>query len=462
MTRSKSGRAGANEEGGALPSRPGKTVPTVITGAMSFAYTCLLHLLLPFFFLRLSFLGLRDAGYRQHWLHRLGCWRPSADNHRPRIVIHAVSVGEVRSAEPLLRLLSTEFPHYELLLTTTTPSGLRTARDLNQPGLLTAYLPVDIPWVIGPFLRRARPSLFILMENEIWPNLYRACHRRGIPVIIANARLSARSERRYAFLSALFQPAWMTLSMLAAQDHRAARAYARLGVPESRIHVTGNLKFDALSPAPEKEAMKTRRLWFADRPIWLAASTHPGEEEQILQVHHQLSEKLTNPLLLLAPRHPWRADSIEELCRQLGHRSVVRRSRVFNGKAIDPDVSVMLLDTLGELSFFYAMSDASFVGGSLIPHGGHNVLEPAAAGTPAVIGPHYDNFTTQVEQLAEVGILSVCRNIAELERQLYTHMHAPGRRYSTRRISDYVKNHQGAAKRICALLRPQLEGDRTD
>ncbi|MDX9766838.1 MAG: lipid IV(A) 3-deoxy-D-manno-octulosonic acid transferase [Ectothiorhodospiraceae bacterium] len=364
-------------------------------------YTFLFHLALPAVLLRLWWKSRRNPAYRRRIGERFG--RIPRLPARPRIWVHCVSVGETIAAAPLLRRLLERHPDHALLVTTTTPTGSDQLRRLFGETVEHCYLPLDLPFAVKGFLDRAAPRLAVVLETELWPNLYAALAARGIPLILINARLSERSfdgYRRYA--PTLVRETLGGVRVLAAQGELDAARFRALGIDPARVVVTGNLKFDLDLPADLDEQGRALREELGDgRPVWVAASTHTGEEAEVLAAHRAVLTALPDALLVLVPRHPERAGEVERLTVEVG-LPAARRSR---GDAVTAGTAVYLVDTLGELMRFYAAADVCFVGGSLVPVGGHNLIEPAVLGRPVLSGPFLHNFTEIATRLREHAAL---------------------------------------------------------
>ena len=417
-------------------------------------YTLILCMLMPVVLGRLIWRGWRNREYWRRWGERFGRF-PSPEMNSP-IWIHAVSVGEVRAAQPLVREIKQRWPAIPLLVTTTTPTGSEQVKALFGESVLHTYLPYDLPGPVKRFLDGAQPRLALIMETELWPNLFHGCASRKIPIIIANARLSARSLRGYRRVSSLIRETLRSIYLVAAQGEQDAERFRQLGMEADRIRVTGSMKFD--QPLPEglqKHAGELRRRLGEKRMLWIAASTHQGEEEQILDAFRQVRREHPDCLLMLVPRHPERFGRVAELCSRAGFR-VVRRS---SGRPCDQDVDIFLGDTMGELMLFYAASDVAFVGGSLVPTGGHNMLEPAALGKPVIAGPHLFNFTEIAAAMERAGALCRVADGAELaevtSRLLSSPEERAGMGEAGRRL---VQQNRGALQRVLDLVRPCLEG----
>lgn len=332
--------------------------------------------------------------YRQRWLERLAVY-PVAPP-RARIWLHAVSVGEVQAAQPLIRHLLSDETMGPVLVTTTTPTGADRLGSLFSAQVPHLYTPFDLAPVVRRFLAQVEPRLVIIMETEVWPNLLEICAERGIPVVLANARLSERSARGYARLGAFAHATFARFAFIAAQSDADARRFRALGARAGRIATTGSLKFDVQWPASLLERAEVmRRSWGTERPVWVAASTHEGEEEEILAAHDRIRHSWPGALLVLVPRHPERFDRVALLVRRAG-LVLARRS---NDADRTTDAAVFLGDSMGELPSFLAAADVAFIGGSLVPVGGHNLVEAAALGVPILIGPHVFNFASVTEIL---------------------------------------------------------------
>jgi len=357
---------------------------------LRFLYTLLLYLAAPLVSLLMFLRGLKDRSHWRNFGERLGLGpklEPSG------VWIHAVSVGEVQAAAPLVSSLRQHYPDIPLILTTFTVTGASRARSLFKDGVRVRYIPFDLPGSVKRFFNRVRPRLAVIFETELWPNLYRECGRRRIPLVLASARISQRSVSRYRRLGSLFRDTLASGVVVAAQAGGDADRFREIGADPERTHVTGNLKFDFAVPENTIAHGKQLRDRYArGRPMWVAGSTHRGEEEAALEAHKLVRSAHPEALLVLVPRHPNRFNDVAEVIRNSGVR-FVRRSRETDAEVPLSAIDVLLVDTLGELLDFYAASDVAFVGGSLVPVGGHNLLEPAALGLPILTGPH--NFNSE-------------------------------------------------------------------
>lgn len=367
---------------------------------MRYFYTILFYLALPCFFLRLLWRSRHNAQYRQRWAERLGFCPYRLQN---TIWVHAVSVGETLAAVPLIKALLARYPQYPLLVTTMTITGAARVHAALGEQVKHAYIPYDTPGAVVRFLKRIQPSIAIIMETELWPNLFSACQQRGIPIILTNARLSPKSQAGYQRISTLTRQMLLAIRIIAAQSSADAQRFIELGMPKERIAVTGNIKFDMEIPADLLARADTLRVELGqDRLVWIAASTHEGEEAIILAAHKQIRQNFPHALLLLVPRHPERFDTVALLAQQQGY-DIVRRSQA---TPCAMRTAVYIGDTMGELLLLYAASDVAFVGGSLIARGGHNLLEPAMLSKPVLSGPSLFNFSAISDMLAVTNALT--------------------------------------------------------
>ncbi|THF33883.1 3-deoxy-D-manno-octulosonic acid transferase [Pseudomonas atacamensis] len=367
-------------------------------------YTALFYLGLPLVAIRLWLRARKAPAYAKRIGERFTLGMPTLQPGG--IWVHAVSVGESIAAAPMIRALLERYPALPITVTCMTPTGSERIQALfsNEPRIQHCYLPYDLPCAAARFLDRVQPRLAVIMETELWPNHIHQCAKRGIPVALANGRLSQRSAKGYGRFSKLTAPMLAEMSLLAVQTEAEAQRFRDLGARPESVEVTGSIKFDlTIDPQLLQRATELRSQWQAqDRPVWIAASTHEGEDEVVLDAHRRLLANHPDALLILVPRHPERFNSVFELCQREGF-ATVRRS---TGANVDAQTSVLLGDTMGELLFLYALADSAFVGGSLVPNGGHNLLEPAALAKPVLSGPHLFNFLDIAAQLREAGALA--------------------------------------------------------
>ena len=407
-------------------------------------YTLLLTLALPLIALRLWWRARRQPEYLQHVGERFGRYRGEA-NTSPLIWLHAVSVGETRAAEPLLRALREHYPQHRILLTHMTPTGRETGVALFGEDLLRCYLPYDYPRAVARFLDHYRPSVGVLMETEIWPNLVHACQARGLPLYLVNARLSEKSFARYQRVGALTADTVSALTAIAAQSPDDARRFDALGA--TQVTVTGNLKFDVAPSAVHLALGEHLREGFGARRVLLAASTRDGEE--LLFINNKLHE-IPNTLLVIVPRHPQRFDEVAALLDQ--HRIAYQRRST--NEPVRAETRVLLGDSMGEMVAYYAACDVAFVGGSLLPFGGQNLIEACAVGKPVLIGTHTHNFAEATERAVAAGAALRVMDGADLLRKatalldnpkVTERMHAAALAFSG--------EHRGATQKLLELIR---------
>jgi len=415
-----------------------------------FLYNLLTYLLLIPFAGYWLVRGIGNRTYSENLGQRFGFGYPKIDHC---IWVHAVSVGEVQASAPLIRALKERYADRELLITTVTPTGAARVRSLFGDTVQHSYIPFEFPHAIRSFFRSVNPEAALIMETEIWPNLYRGCGTRKIPLILVSARISPRSVPGYRKLLPLIRETLSHGIIIAAQSQPDADRFLELGANPTRTCVMGNIKFD-IEPdgAVITKGRAIRGELFGDRPVWIAASTHEGEEKLVLEVHRELCARHPELLLVLVPRHPERFPSVRELIEKQGFSLVSRTAQRPAG-----DASVFLCDTMGEVPMFYAASDVAFVAGSLVPIGGHNLLEPAMLGVPIVTGPH--NFNAQ--DIADLFVdLGACRRVTGTEdlvstvSELLTDRELAARLGNTGR--SVLEENRGALERLLVLLEPLL------
>ena len=412
-------------------------------------YSALLYLLLPMQFFRLWLRGRKAPAYRRRWSERLAFF-PALEK-RPRIWLHAVSVGETIAAKPLVEKLLSEFPDHRLLVTTTTPTGSEQVSRLFGERVEHCYFPYDLPGTIRRFLRRAAPSLLVVMETELWPNCFYHCRRAGIPVIVANARLSPRSVVGYRRFGRFVQEVLGDITTIAAQSAGDAERFVQLGASPERIADCGNIKFDMPKDETALAAGKTLRQQIGkQRPVWIAASTHAGEEEIILDAHRRVLAEHPEALLILVPRHPERFDDVAATCEEHGF-APRRRSR---GERPDATARIYLGDTMGELMRLYGAADIAFVGGSLNDTGGHNPLEPASAGLPVLTGPTIHNFRDIYDLLIAEKVAEVVGDAGELTAAVASALGKPEQtRQRGKKAQALIDNNRGAVECIAEIVK---------
>lgn len=422
---------------------------------MRYLYSLLAYLAAPLFSLVLLWRGLGDRSYWHNFGERFGFGAGVAQ--RP-IWVHAVSVGEVQASAALVNSLRDRYPDIPIIVTTFTPTGAGRARMLFKDRAQVRYLPFDLPGAVRRFFARVRPRLAVIFETELWPNLYHECGRRRVPLVLASARLSPRSVGRYRRLGALFRETLARGVVVAAQGEADATRFRSLGSDPGSTHVTGNLKFDFSVPDDIAARGRSLRAYYAgERPVWVAGSTHGGgEEEALIEAHKIVRGRYPRALLVLAPRHPNR---FGEVAAQLVSRGVrfVRRSQQPAAGATT-EAEILLLDTLGELLDFYAAADVAFVGGSLVPVGGHNLLEPAALGLPILTGPHNSNSEEAARLLIAGGAVAVVHDPQDLADKVATLFAEPDTRARMgAQGRTFVEANKGALANLMELIVPLLD-----
>ena len=399
------------------------------------------------------FRSLGNPAYRLHWKERFG-YLENAEHDNPLIWIHAVSVGEVRAAQPLVDALRREYPGFQIMITTMTPTGADTVLELYGKSVVHRYVPYDFPGAVKRFIRATRPGFLMVMETELWPNLFYYCRINNVPVILVNGRMSVYSARRYKLVASLTNTTLEHLSLIGVQSMSDAERFVSLGARTDKISVTGNLKFDFALPEDFQSRFESSRQgWASTRPVWIAASTHLGEETTLLQAHARILHEFPDCLLIIAPRHPERFREVAGLCEKSGFSFVQRTAQT------RPDESkrIFILDTLGELIYYYALSRLAFVGGSLVRVGGHNMLEPASLGIPMIYGPYIYNFHEIGTRLQQVGAARVIHNEYELAKEVNRLLSNEKLRHDAGQCGrQMVQENRGSTDRVLASVRPLL------
>ncbi|HBZ16774.1 lipid IV(A) 3-deoxy-D-manno-octulosonic acid transferase [Pantoea sp. NPDC088449] len=419
---------------------------------MTTLYTALLYLIQPLIWLRLWLRGRKAPAYRKRWAERYGYCAGKVLPHG--IVLHSVSVGETLAAVPLVRALRHRYPTLPITVTTMTPTGSERAQSAFGKDVHHVYLPYDLPGSINRFLDNVNPRLVIIMETELWPNIIRILHQRQIPLVIANARLSERSAKGYKKLGGFMRDLLQRITLIAAQNAEDGDRFLSLGLKRSHLTVTGSLKFDiSVTPELAAKAVTLRRQWASRRPVWIATSTHEGEEAIVLDAHRRLLQQFPDLLLILVPRHPERFKDACDLAQKRGFSFILRSS----GEIPSSSTQVVIGDTMGELMMLYGIADLAFVGGSLVERGGHNPLEPAAHAIPVLMGPHIWNFKDICAKLQQAEGLITVTDVVSLQKEVANLLQDDDyRRYYGRHAVEVLHQNQGALQRLLQLLEPHL------
>lgn len=415
-------------------------------------YQVLLYLIQPLIWLRLLLRSRKAPAYRKRWGERYGFCKGKVVPQG--ILLHSVSVGETLAAVPLVRALRHHYPDLPITVTTMTPTGSERVRSAFGDDVYHVYLPYDLPGSVNRFLKTVDPKLVIIMETELWPNLISKLHQRKIPLIIANARLSERSAAGYQKLGSFVKTMLQKITLIAAQNQEDGERFIELGLKRSHLHVTGSLKFDiSVTPELAARAVALRRQWAAHRPVWIATSTHEGEETIILETHKKLLTQFPQLLLILVPRHPERFPKAEQLTRDAGLKYTLRSTDAVP----DAQTQVVIGDTMGELMLLYGIADLAFVGGSLVERGGHNPLEAAAHAIPVIMGPHTFNFKNICAKLDQAEGLITVTDSESMATAIASLLNDEDyRRYYGRHAVEVLHKNQGALLRLLTLLSPYL------
>jgi len=417
---------------------------------MRVIYAILTYALLPVYALYWFVRGIGNRAYLDRVGQRFGLGFPDLTDGC--IWVHAVSVGEVQASAPLVRALQTRFADRRILVTTVTPTGAARVRSLFGDDVSHCYIPFETPAAVSNFFNAVKPDLALIMETEIWPNLYHACGSRKIPLVLVSARISPKSVKKYRRLLPLFRETLSHGILIAAQGEADAKRFLMLGASPDRTWITGNIKFDIELPADLGiRGAKFRHEFIGNRPVWVAASTHAGEEEQVLAAHKIVLETMPDAVLILVPRHPERFPAVQSLLQKRKWNFVSRTSQ----KPISSSAEVLLGDTMGELPLFYAASDVAFVGGTLVSVGGHNLLEPGALGLPVITGPHCFNTQDIADLFTDIGASITVQNARELAHALVPLLQDDELAQAMgQKGKQIVATNKGALQRLLVLLEP--------
>ena len=421
-----------------------------------FIYTALFYFISPFYFLRLAWKGIKNSDYLKRWPERLGFVK-NFSSQKDVLWVHAVSVGEVNASLPLLRSLLDTYNNLDLLVTTTTPTGSEILRRTMGNRIKHQYIPIDLPYCINKFLNFWKPKALLILETEIWPNIINECNKRKIFIGVINARLSEKSKKNYLNIKSLITPSLDKIDLLVAQYDSDKKRFNEL-IKEKDIKISGNLKYEIEIPSELANISNTiKESWSIegeDRPILIAASTHETEEEIILEAFSELLRSVSNALLIICPRHLERFSQVYNLIIKKGFK-VARRS---NKDQVDSNIEVLLGDTMGELNLLYSVSDIAFVGGSLIDHGGQNIIEPASLGKPICSGPNLRNFEDVASELKKVEALKIIHTSKDLVSYC---LHLLNNKAEMQRLGEasllVTKKNKGALQKILSHLSSSLD-----
>lgn len=421
-------------------------------------YTLVFYLAVPLLLLRLRRRAQKNPAYRERVRERFGLYPPGKPV-QGSLWFHTVSVGEFLAAKPLIDRLLTAYPGKPCVITTMTPTGSDRVRKAYGEQIAAGrvhhvYLPYDLPDAIGRFLKRFNPKVLVIMETELWPNTLHFTHRRGVPIIVANARLSEKSAEGYRKILPLFRPMMREVALIAAQSEADGERFVELGLPPRHLQVTGTVKFDMdIKPETKAQALALRERWGGQRKVLIAASTHEGEDKQVLEAFLYLRSHVPESLLVIVPRHPERFEDVAALVEARG----LNLSRVSTQDAVGPDTDVILGDTMGDLLTLLGASDVAFIGGSLVPVGGHNMLEALAMGTPALTGPHVFNFQVVAQMLTELEVLKTVTTPLGLGQAVELLFKDEQTRYAlSKRGKCVVDENRGAMDRLFGLICLQI------
>ena len=419
---------------------------------MELLYTALLYLIQPFVWVRLLLRSRKAPAYRKRWRERYGFCRGKVAPGG--ILLHSVSVGETLTAIPLVRALRHRYPTLPITVTTMTPTGSERAQSAFGKNVHHVYLPYDLPCAMNRFFDTTNPKLVIVMETELWPNMIAILHKRKIPLVIANARLSERSAQGYKKLGNFARRLMSRITLIAAQNEEDGQRFIDLGLKRSQLTVTGSLKFDiSVTPELAARAIALRSQWAPHRNVWIAASTHDGEERIILDAHRKLLESFPDLLLILVPRHPERFADAQTLIRKAGFSYILRSSNEIPSTS----TQVVVGDSMGELMLLYGIADIAFVGGSLVERGGHNPLEPAAHAIPVLMGTHTFNFKDICAKLQQADGLITVTDAESIAKEISTLLTDEDYRlYTGHHAVEFLHQNQGALQRLLQILQPYL------
>lgn len=421
-------------------------------------YTLAFYAATPLLLIRLWKRIKKNPAYRERISERFGYY--SASPQQNSLWFHTVSVGEFLASKPLIDRIMLSYPDHPCVITTMTPTGSEQVRSIykeqiHQGRIQHVYLPYDLPDGISRFLNLFNPAILVIMETELWPNVIHYTHKRGVPILVANARLSEKSAEGYRKILPLFRPMMREVSLIAAQSEQDGERFTELGLAPANLQVTGTVKFDLeIDDQIQKQSEKLRQAWGGSRKVFIAASTHRGEDEQILEAFLYIRTKQPGSLLVIVPRHPERFEEVAKLVSSRG----LSMSRISESETVSKETEVLLGDTMGDLLRMLGAADVAFVGGSLLPVGGHNMLEPLAMGTPAITGPHVFNFQKVAELLTERNVLITVNSPLALGEAVVDLFDDRAKRIGlAQRGKRVVDENRGAVDRLFYLIRALID-----
>jgi 3-deoxy-D-manno-octulosonic-acid transferase len=417
-------------------------------------YSTVLYLLLPLILLRLLIKSRSNKDYRLRIAERLG-WVPVTPKDKKIIWLHAVSVGEIIAAKPLVNRLLQDYPEHLLLITSTTPTGSATVKKLFADQVMHTYFPYDLPHLVQRFMRRINPQILIIVETEIWVNLYAACADKNIPLLLINARLSAKSSKQYLRLKPLVSETLSYTTLIAVRGEEDRRHFLSLGAAAEKLKLAGNIKFDiVVNKTVVKQGQLLKTQWGEKRPVWVAASTHAGEDEIILAIFTYLKQSLPTLLLIIVPRHPERFDDVYQLVSNSNYQ-IQRRSE---HTVFQVETDIILGDSMGEMLLWYAAADIAFIGGSLVKAGGHNPLEAIALGIPVISGLHTFNFNDIYPVLCDTQIAWLEQDAKSIQQRIIKilSLSARQKKYFKQHCADFINLHQGVVNKLSLQIKKYL------
>lgn len=417
-------------------------------------YSSVLYFLLPLILLRLLIKSRKNKGYRLRIPERLG--RVSSTEKNKKIIwLHAVSVGEIIATKPLINRLLQDYPNHSLLITSTTPTGSAIIKKLFAGRVLHTYFPYDLPHIIQRFITRINPEMLIIVETEIWPNLYAACAQKNIPLLLVNARLSTKSTRQYLRLKHLVSETLHYATLIAVRSEEDKQHFLSLGAPFEKIELVGNTKFDiSVDKDVSKQGELLKAQWGEDRPVWVAGSTHRGEDEIILAIFQHLKQSFPALLLIIVPRHPERFDDVYQLISTSNYQTQKRSAPAH----VQTNTDIILGDSMGEMLLWYATADIAFIGGSLVKTGGHNPLEATALGIPVISGYYTFNFNDIYPSLCDAQLAWIEQDANHIQQRIIKILNSSTKqsRDFKQKCADFMHLHQGVVNKLSIQIKKHL------